>query len=265
MKQTGFQSGNPLLILVLLILVAITLVQTWYMSDMKSRLDTLQTATSQAKPAAPAAPAVTSRHDHRPDTRLPENPSPGKRPPENRAAESRPLDPVTDNPAANDPPRSPLAPSSPSPFSGWSDFGTPAWNPYEEIQRMQRDMDRIFNHTFRRFGNDPVFQHFFDNSVTVPEIDIQEDDRNYIVIVNLPGSNEENITVHLDGRVLTIEGEQSHSTRNRDATGNIIFQERRSGAFQRSITLPGPVKQAAMKTDMKNGVLVITLPKQPPL
>ena len=43
--------------------------------------------------------------------------------------------------------------------------------------------------------------------------------------------------------------------------GNVIFQERRSGKFQRSITLAEPVNQNEMKKQLNNGVLMIMIPK----
>ena len=136
------------------------------------------------------------------------------------------------------------------------------WNPYEEIQRMQRDMDRMFNNTFSRFNGNPDFQHLFAQRFTTPEMDVQEDDNQYTVIVDLPGASEENISVNLDDQTLTVKGEQEFEKQDKDAMGNIIFQERRSGSFQRSITLPGPVKQSGMKTEVSNGVLTITIPKE---
>lgn len=140
-------------------------------------------------------------------------------------------------------------------------FDAQTWNPYEEIQRMQRDMDRMFNNAFNRFNSSPDFQHLFKEGFITPEMDIQEDDEKYTVIVNLPGSGEDNVSVNLNGQTLTVKGEQKFEKLDKDSQGNIIYQERRSGAFQRSITLPGPVKQAGMKTDIKNGVLTITIPK----
>ena len=135
------------------------------------------------------------------------------------------------------------------------------WNPYEEIQRMQREMDRMFNNAFNRFNNSPDFQHLFRDGFATPEMDVTEDDKNYTVIVNLPGSSKENVSVDLNEQTLTVKAEQKFEKLDKDSKGNIIFQERRSGSFLRSITLPGPVKHAGMKTKIDNGVLTITIPK----
>ena len=140
-------------------------------------------------------------------------------------------------------------------------YNAQTWNPYEEIQRMQRDMDRIFNNAFSRFNASPDFQHLFRDSITTPEMDVQEDNDKYTVIVNLPGSSKEDVSVNLSGQTLTVKSEQKFEKQDKDSQGNIIFQERRSGSFLRSLTLPGPVKQAGMKTNIDNGVLTITVPK----
>jgi len=146
-------------------------------------------------------------------------------------------------------------------FFNSAPYDMQTWDPYEEIQRMQREMDRMFNNAFSRFNNSPDFQHLFKEGFTSPEMDVREDDKNYTVIVNLPGSSEENVSVDLNERTLTVKSEQKFEKLDKDSKGNIIFQERRSGSFLRSITLPGPVKHAGMKTEIKNGVLTITIPK----
>lgn len=159
---------------------------------------------------------------------------------------------------------------------------------------MQRDIDRMFDEAFNRYNVNPDlqnrsqqrphqgphqglkqrppqrpeqrseqrnFHYSFHQNFKVPEMDVKEDADKYTVIVNLPGSDAKDVSVNLDGQRLTVRGEQRFEKQDKDNSGNIIFQERRSGSFQRSVTLPGPVKQAGMKTDVKNGVLTVTVPK----
>jgi HSP20 family protein len=140
-------------------------------------------------------------------------------------------------------------------------FDAPRWDPYAEIERMQRDMDRMLDRQFKQFNNDPYFQRNFRQSTSAPHIDVQENERQYMVFVNLPGNDEKDISVTLDGQRLTITGKQEYKQQKRDQMGNVIFQERRSGRFQRSITLSEPVYQNEMKTRLDNGVLKIKIPK----
>ena len=92
-------------------------------------------------------------------------------------------------------------------------------------------------------------------------MDIKENANQYIVLVNLPGANKNDISVTLNGQRLTVKGKQNYKKQNRDAMGNIIFQVRQSGRFQRGITLSNPVDKNKMKTYLDNDVLTIIIPK----
>lgn len=150
-------------------------------------------------------------------------------------------------------------------------FDNPRRDPYAEIERMQRDMDRMFDHRFSQYYNPgnynhpdynyPDFQRHFRLSTSTPEIDVKENDFQYIVMVNLPGADENDISVTLDGQRLTIKGKRHYEKRDRSPNGNIVFQERQSGKFKRSLTLAHPVHQNKMKTRLDNGILKILIPK----
>jgi len=155
-------------------------------------------------------------------------------------------------------------------------FGGQAWNPYGENELMRRDMDRMFERRPDRFTNHPGlrhpernkpdlnnrgFQYNFSQNLSTPEINVRENADHYIVYVNLPGTDKNDISVTLDGQRLSIKGKQDLNKQNRDAMGNVIFQVRQSGRFQRSITLSKPVDQSKMKTHLDNGVLKILIPK----
>ncbi len=155
-------------------------------------------------------------------------------------------------------------------------FGGQAWNPYRETERRQDDMDRTFNRRFNRFNNHPGFndpgfnnqgvnrpdfEYHFSQNISTPEIDVKENANQYTVLVNLPGADKKGISVTLNGQRLSIKGKQDYKKQNRDAMGNIIFQARQSGRFQRSITLSKPVDQNKMNTRFENGELIIIIPK----
>jgi len=234
------QPKQILLTGLLLLLVVIVGIQAWYMVDMKEQLNIIH------KQQMVVAPVTNNNINTAPARKLPVKNQVATQPSQQQTAPKS--QPQAHTLFDND-------------FFKSSPYDAQAWNPYEEIQRMQRDMDRMFNNAFSRFNSSPDFQHLFRQGFTTPEMDIQEDDVQYTVIIDLPGSNKDNISVNLDGQTLTVKGEQNFTKQDKDNMGNIIFQERRSGSFQRSITLPGPVKQSGMKTEISNGVLTITIPK----
>ncbi len=241
-------SRQTLLTGLLLLLITIIGIQAWYMFSMKQQMNAMHNAANTAGTTA-SFQVISAAHA----ATLP------------ATAQAQT---VAQQPQQAQPDNQPRPQAQQWPHSLFNDdfftaqpFDAQTWNPYEEIQRMQRDMDRMFNNAFSRFNSSPDFQHLFREGFTTPEMDVQEDDNKYTVIVNLPGSGKDNVSVNLNGQTLTVKGEQKFEKIDKDGQGNIIFQERRSGAFQRSITLPGLVKQAGMKTDIENGVLTITIPK----
>lgn len=249
MSNSDQNQAKKLLVIGLIIFLSVVVGwQAWTMSNMKQQLDEIQlnAGSVQSGGNLSVVPSVQAQPTLPPSSH-----------------NSIPLQSQGSRSQGNTPQsKAPVAPRS---LFDDDFFNTPfdsrTWNPYEEIQRMQRDMDRLFNQTFSRFNQSPDFQQFFNQGVTTPEMDVHEDDSQYTVIVNLPGAEENNISVKLDGQILTVEGKQDFSKQNKDSMGNVIFQERRSGSFQRSITLPEPVRESGMKTQVDNGVLTITIPK----
>jgi len=248
------QSRNFLLTGLVIFLVAIVGFQTWYMISMKQQLEVIQgkhdAVAGLTNSSSSASASITANS---PAPSVSKQPSVAEQIQKNLNAQAQTgqqAQPIPDKP-----------------LSLFDDdfFSQPHfsqnWNPYEEIERMQRHMDRMFNNAFSQFNNSPDFQHLFKNSTSMPEMDVQEDESKYTVIVNLPGADEKNISVNLEGQQLTVRGEQDFNEQKKDAMGNVIFQERHSGTFQRSITLPEPVAKSGMQTHATNGVLTIIIPK----
>ena len=97
----------------------------------------------------------------------------------------------------------------------------------------------------------------------VPDVDLQEKPDQYVVTVNAPGADQSSLEVKLEDRVLHISIKTEQAEDQTDGkNGQYSFRERFMGEFHRALTLPGPVDAAKMKTDYRNGVLTIALPKK---
>ena len=133
------------------------------------------------------------------------------------------------------------------------------WDPFEEFQSMREQMERMFDDSHNRFKLSPFFD---DNSNTkmLPETDLQDEGDHYLVTMNIPGSDETEIKVDLEGDTLIVSAQTktSHSEKNKNS---FLQMERSLGSFQRSMTLPGPIDASGMKTEYEDGVLTIILPK----
>jgi HSP20 family protein len=218
-------------------LLVVVGIQAWYMAGMKQQLDDLQNRTSEQ--------ASNTRQTEN----TVETAESGTRPPPQAAQP-----PATQLPGWQQPP----------PFDDdWFNqpFNAQNWDPYQEIQRMQHEMDQLFNEAFGRFNRSPNFKHLYTDRTVTPDIDLKDEGNKYIAMVDLPGAKESDLSVTLENQTLTISGTLNYEQKNNDSFGNSIFRERRSGSFRRSITLPEPVKESGMQTELDDGVLKVTIPK----
>ncbi|TPX69571.1 hypothetical protein SpCBS45565_g02292 [Spizellomyces sp. 'palustris'] len=93
-----------------------------------------------------------------------------------------------------------------------------------------------------------------------PRLDVTETDKEYIIKADLPGLNKDEVKIHLDNDVLTIEGERKDEREDRDGDRFHIV-ERTFGRFRRSIRLPPDAQVDNVNAKMENGVLELDIPK----
>lgn len=122
-------------------------------------------------------------------------------------------------------------------------------NPYREMERIQREFNDFFN---KNLNNEDFFENQF--FIPGPKVNLEEDNKNYIVKVDIPGVKKDKIKIEIEDNLLTISGEyKSESKEKGDFTT--------TGSFKKVIPLPGEVNMDKVTTQEKDGILVITLPK----
>ena len=94
-----------------------------------------------------------------------------------------------------------------------------------------------------------------------PPVDIYEKEGKIIIRLEIPGIEEKDLDLKLDGRTLTIRGERKGEAENSGFSYRQV--ESYYGKFQRSFTLPGTVDMEKISASSANGVLEITVPKRP--
>ena len=94
-----------------------------------------------------------------------------------------------------------------------------------------------------------------------PAVDILEKDGNLIMRAELPGIEEKDIELKLEGQVLTLRGERKFE--KEDRRENYCRLERRYGAFSRSFALPDSADRDKIRAEYRNGVLTVTIPQKP--
>ena len=128
----------------------------------------------------------------------------------------------------------------------------------QEITKMRRDMERLFNRFWYGFRV-PVFPG---EIAETPSIDLSETEGTLIIRAEFPGVNPEDMDISVTGDTLIIKAEVRKETVEESVRYRRV--ERRSGSFSRTIPLPCRVRVNEIRAIYKEGILNITMPKCEP-
>ena len=129
------------------------------------------------------------------------------------------------------------------------------WEPFREMVSLREAMDRLFEESFMQPSRS---SNWGNGGLTVP-VDMYETDDHLIVSASVPGLKPEDVDISITGNTLTIQGE--FLSEQEGERGNVHFQERRYGKFQRSINLPANINTDDVDATFEDGVLKVQLPK----
>jgi len=125
-----------------------------------------------------------------------------------------------------------------------------------ELGSFRNEIDQLFDTflTHRPFYSAPAV-----DNLLAPPVDVEETAEGYVFRADLPGMTEKDVKVSLSGDTLTLRGERKRETDTK--SGDVHRTERLFGAFERTFTLPAPVRGDQVKASYRNGVLEIRVPK----
>ena len=119
---------------------------------------------------------------------------------------------------------------------------------------------------------DRYFESFFGDSVLapatrvlnrMPAVDVRETEKSYILDMELPGYDEKDIEIHIDGASLSIASKQEEVSANKEEdNGTWLLKERRVSSFTRSFKLPENANPEEVNAEFKNGVLKMEINKR---
>jgi HSP20 family protein len=125
------------------------------------------------------------------------------------------------------------------------------------------DFDRYLESFFGDSLPDPA-ERIFNR---LPAVDVREKEDAYLVEAELPGYEEKDIEVHVEGGNLNIESrrenEKERKENGRNAKDGVyLIRERRSSSFSRSFKLPDNADPSQVSAAFKNGVLTMEIKKR---
>jgi HSP20 family protein len=146
-------------------------------------------------------------------------------------------------------------------------------NPFGFARAMNQEMDRLFS------GNQADVTSYAQRGTTAgqdsrsldvsraqrggmsqwsPQVEVRHNGNKLTVCADLPGLSAKDIDIQVDDGVLTISGERSQTSE--DKQEGYYRSERSYGSFSRSIALPEGVNEDQIQAKFDNGVLEVTVP-----
>lgn len=123
--------------------------------------------------------------------------------------------------------------------------------PWREMERLQREMNRMFADSFSLAGGRTAPQY--------PAINVWTNEDGAVLTAELPGVNTEDIDISVVGDTLTLSG-----TRRPDSMqegDKYHRRERNYGTFSRTFQLPFHVETDKVEAVFEKGVLHLSLPR----
>jgi HSP20 family protein len=129
------------------------------------------------------------------------------------------------------------------------------WEPLREFSTLQNEMNRLFNTVFDAPSpaNGGTMRRW------MPAMDLVETQDHFVLRADLPGLSEEDVTIEVEDRVLTVSGERK--AEHESSKEGYHRVERAFGSFSRSLTLPEGIDPEAVAASFDRGVLEVRIPK----
>jgi len=135
----------------------------------------------------------------------------------------------------------------------WDPFRTARWDPFKELEDLSNRLSSVFGRSPLRLEGDR--EENLTLTEWAPAVDISEDDKEYVIKVELPEIKREGVNVKVESGVLTISGERKLEQEEKGKKYHRI--ERTYGSFSRSFSLPDDADGDKVTANFKDGVLQV--------
>jgi HSP20 family protein len=130
------------------------------------------------------------------------------------------------------------------------------WEPLRDLATMQNRINRFVREAYSPEGPEEALT----TTSFAPPVDIYEDEHTIAVKMEVPGIDEKDIDVRVEGNTLTVHGERKIEKEEKEE--NFRRVERQYGSFTRSFTLPSSVDTGQVSANYDKGMLKISMAKK---
>ncbi|NLG17510.1 MAG: Hsp20/alpha crystallin family protein [Fibrobacter sp.] len=123
-----------------------------------------------------------------------------------------------------------------------------ATDPFKEVERMRREMDRVFSR----------IPFFGTSEYEFPLVNLYDNKNDLILAAEIPGVPKENISINFSDGNLTVAGKRELPKYGKS---ELLRREQPEGEFEKTIRIPVRINSAEIKARFEDGILTVTLPK----
>jgi HSP20 family protein len=132
------------------------------------------------------------------------------------------------------------------------------WQPWQEMDSLRRQMDRLFD-DFMHTSSDLSLLPKAMEATWAPAIELTETDSEILLKAQVPGIEAKDLDIQVTQDAVSITGEKQEEAKAEEK--GMVRSEFRYGQFQRLIPLPASINNEQVKSEFKDGILTLTLPK----
>jgi HSP20 family protein len=121
------------------------------------------------------------------------------------------------------------------------------WTPFQELEAIQRRMPRFFED----IGFFPA---------VLPAADVYERNGEFFYELEVPGFDEQDLSIEISDHLLAIKGERKEKTEDGDKSYRL--HERLERRFERRFEIPPEADVDKLTAEFKQGVLCVCTPMQ---
>jgi HSP20 family protein len=129
------------------------------------------------------------------------------------------------------------------------------WEPFREIDSLQKEMNRLFNTLSPSIPMDREFEKLS----FVPAAEMSETPEAINIKLEVPGLEAKDLEVEVQADSVSIKGERKSEEKTEE--NGMTRTEFRYGKFHRIIPLPSRVENTNVTAEYKDGILHLVLPK----
>ncbi len=135
--------------------------------------------------------------------------------------------------------------------------------PFDEVQELLDRVTRQLESAARSWETTVDDRSRLDLSTerSGTSLDLADEGDAFVVTVDVPGYDTEDLEIRLTGETLTITGERERTAEREDDDEVYLRREREVSSFSRQLRLPEPVDADDVHASVTNGVLTIRLTK----